>query len=58
MGENCSRFYYIKKAKPLKNDSIISINKTLYEINKKQILGKGHYGNVFLEKILLIIMLQ
>ena len=50
MGENCSRFYYIKKAKPLKNDSIISINKTLYEINKKQILGKGHYGNVYFGK--------
>ena len=50
MGDTCSRFTYVKKAMPMKNDSMIVINKKLYEIDKKNELGKGHYGNVYAGK--------
>ena len=36
MGDNCSRFKYIKKDTPMKNENIISINKKLFEIDKKK----------------------
>lgn len=50
MGDNCSRFKYIKKDTPMKNEHSISINKKLFEIDKQKELGKGHYGNVYVGK--------